>query len=185
MPSGALLAPTMTIGQAPRQTTKRRSRRLAVAHSNKTTQSGVVRSSKSTWPDMLRVARAAQQAESSSHRASTLAQRRKHATDAASPAAFSHAKKVPLSKAQRSREFQVCRDFASACAIDRIIEQRGCNPLLCTPSRHNLSARRDLAVYRIMPTATAHGSRPGAALHRSMRDTAAHRSRPNAATYRG
>ncbi|CAL5229365.1 g12677 [Coccomyxa viridis] len=42
---------------------------------------------------MLRVARAAQQAESSSHRASTLAQRRKHATDAASPAAFSHAKK--------------------------------------------------------------------------------------------
>ncbi|CAL5229232.1 g12517 [Coccomyxa viridis] len=68
----ALLAPAMTVGQAPQQTRKPRSRaqkscsrKLRVGHSSKPTQ-----------PDRLRAARAAQQAQSMSQRASTLAQRR-------------------------------------------------------------------------------------------------------------
>ncbi len=114
-PPEALSAPTMTIGQAPHQTQKPRSRaqkrcswQPAVEHSSKTTQPRAVRSRKSMQPDMLRATRAAQQAQSGSQRASTLAQRRSQAAEASPPAECSQAADTPLPTVQRSKAARAC-----------------------------------------------------------------------------
>ena len=99
VPLETLLAQAMTIGQAPRQAQKPRSREQK--HCSR--QPRLACSGKSTQLDMLRAARAAQLAQSRSKRASALARSRSEAAEALPAALCLQATAGPPAEMQGSR----------------------------------------------------------------------------------